>query len=221
MDWLCLFTSHLHPFLLTYLSHLCLVCVRCGSAAIVLIGLYAAPDACWLAEFLLFLVCYSLLVMWCAHIWLRVISVFIWLLILSNKCICTPSFSPLYFFIFLFRYVNPTSLVSYGNVTSFCSGLLFRLDWGGGNSGMGKAECLIIINTLRFAFRILLICMCSCQPLTQFHWLYLTQKQVYCVYIHTHTHTHIMGNTVPDNKNIHPYSEIWRALPPIRTHTHR
>lgn len=30
-----------------------------------------------------------------------------------------------------------------------------------------------------------------------------------------------MGNTVPDNKNIHPYSEIWRALPPIRTHTGR
>lgn len=36
---------------------------------------------------------------------------------------------------------------------------------------------------------------------------------------------HIMGNTVPDNykkkrkkKIIHSYSEIWRALPPIRTH---
>lgn len=32
---------------------------------------------------------------------------------------------------------------------------------------------------------------------------------------------HIMGNTVPDNKNNHSYSEIWRALPPIRTHTGR
>lgn len=30
-----------------------------------------------------------------------------------------------------------------------------------------------------------------------------------------------MGNTVPDNKNIHSYSERWRALPPIRTHTGR
>lgn len=33
MDWLCLFTSHLHP--LHDLSHLCLVHVWCGSAAIV------------------------------------------------------------------------------------------------------------------------------------------------------------------------------------------
>lgn len=30
-----------------------------------------------------------------------------------------------------------------------------------------------------------------------------------------------MRNTVPDNKNIHSYSEIWRALPPIRTHSGR
>lgn len=36
-----------------------------------------------------------------------------------------------------------------------------------------------------------------------------TQASVSNVYLH------IMGNTVPDNKNIHPYSEIWRALPPI------
>lgn len=30
-----------------------------------------------------------------------------------------------------------------------------------------------------------------------------------------------MENVVPDNKNIHSYSEIWRALPPIRTRTGR
>lgn len=35
------------------------------------------------------------------------------------------------------------------------------------------------------------------------------------------SYIHIMGNTVPDNKNIHSYGEIWRALPPIRKHTGR
>lgn len=30
-----------------------------------------------------------------------------------------------------------------------------------------------------------------------------------------------MENVVPDNKNIHSYSEIWRALPPIWTRTGR
>lgn len=45
----------------------------------------------------------------------------------------------LYIYLYFFRYVNPTSLVSYGNVTSFCPDLLFRE----GKSGMRKAECSI------------------------------------------------------------------------------
>lgn len=50
--------------------------VWCGSAAIVLNGLYAASDACWLALVFFFswFVNHSL-VMWSAHIWLCVISV--------------------------------------------------------------------------------------------------------------------------------------------------
>lgn len=167
MDWLCLFTSHLHPFLLTYLSHLCLVCVRCGSAANVLIGLYAASDACWLAEFFTF---FGLLLT-LGHVLRPYLAAcnfcVIRLLILSKKMFLHPLFlSLLYFFIFgifLFRYVNPTSLVSYGNVTSCCPGLWFRLDLGGLN-GMRRLNVLLIINTLRSAFHILLICMWSCRP---------------------------------------------------------
>lgn len=81
------------------------------------------------------------------------------LLLLSDKCFCTPSFYSFCCFLSIvfvfFRCVNPTSLVSYGNVTSFCPGFIGRA-WE-------RLNVLLFINHLKFFFLILLICMCSCQ----------------------------------------------------------
>lgn len=140
-DWLRLFTPHLHPSPLTYPSHLCLVCVWCGSAQIVLIGFNCASKACWLAEFR-FVGIFQFVthsgscdapVYGCVQLFF---FVFRWLLILSKKMFLHPLFLSLSFIfhlncIYSFRYVNPTSLVSYGNVIWSLSGSICQAGLGG------------------------------------------------------------------------------------------
>lgn len=78
-----------------YLSHLSLYVFDMGVLRLFWLVSMLHPTLADLAELYFFGSLFSLLVMWCTHIWLRIISVFIKLLILSNKCFLHPSFSPL------------------------------------------------------------------------------------------------------------------------------
>lgn len=78
---------------------------------------------------------------------------------------CTPLSLPCKYFCLtlFFRCVNPTSLVSYGNVTSFCPGFTAQAGLGGA-SGTRTAWMFFLfltINTLRFAS---MFCWFACVP---------------------------------------------------------
>lgn len=121
--------SHLHPSSLPVPS-LCLVHVWCGSAAVVfwLVSMLHPTLADWLIYFLFpfFPSTFSHVM----HPYMAACNFCgIWLLILFEKCFCTPFFYSLLFVFFIFcRYVNPTSLVSYGFVTyAYLNYLSFRI----------------------------------------------------------------------------------------------